>query len=161
MTSEKKRKWFLGTIGLLIVGTPLALLNGFTLDAIQDDIRKTVEAGKPDEGLAARQIQVTNAYRYTFRSDSAEQAYRQYMKLFYKKDRDGADADGKQRAQEAIYDYANLLDEDNHRPQAYYYFSVLLRDWEDHAQKEKVGTRSHELGTAGNTNWYPPEGEEQ
>ncbi len=162
MTKESRRKWILGTIGLIIVGTPVVLLNSLTLDAVQDDIRKTVEGGKPDEGLAARQIQVVSAYRYTFRSDSAEQAYRQYMKLFYKKDRDGTNAAGKQRAQDAIYDYANLLDEDDHRPQAYYYYSILLRDWGDaHPQFGKVDTRQHELEKSGNGGWAPPEGEEQ
>lgn len=161
MTKESRRKWILGTIGAVIVGTPVVLLNGWTLDAVQQDIRKTVEAGKPDTGLASRQTMVASVYRYTFRGESAAEAYRQYMKLFYKKDRDGDDSEGKKRAQDAIWDYASVLDENDHRPQACYYYSVLLRDWEEHAQKNSADNREHVLEKDGNGGWSPPEGEEQ
>lgn len=155
MMFEQKRKWILAAIGLVVVGAPVVLLSGWTLDAVQTRIRKGVEEGKIEPWMPARQIQIAQIYHYSLRDDSAAEAFAQYHTLFYEADRAAEKAEANERAQEMIWDYANVLDGLDRRDEACYYLRELLRDWPDHPSSKQAESRENTLTHDGFGNWKP------
>ncbi len=155
MMVENRRKWILAAIGLVVVGTPVVLLSGWTLDAVQARIRRGVEDGKTEPWMPAWQIQVAQIYHYTLRDEGAAEAFAQYYSLFYEADRAADDAKANERAQEMIWDYANVLDGLDRRAESCYYLRELLRDWPDHPSAKSAESRENTLTHEGHGNWKP------
>ena len=149
MINERKRKWILGTLGTIIVVTPIALLNNYTLDRYQKHIKAEVDAGRIQPSMPVWQHRIALIYRYTFRDDSASKAFDQYVQLFYTLDKDSGNEEAVYRARDSVWDYAQVLEETQKRPLAYQYYVLILADWPDHPHRSQAEVREHDLRKQG------------
>ncbi|GEM_PF-2921707 len=148
MISDRKRKWILGVVAVVVIAAPLVFLSGWTLDAIQQKIRAGVQDGRIEPWMPVWQARVAYLYRYTMRDESAARAFRRYMRLFYEQEQDSDDPEAKERAADAIYDYAGVLDDLNRRSEANWYLARFLRECQEHDKYKKAEARSYELRRA-------------
>lgn len=155
MWRERKRKWVLALVGLVLVAIPATFFNHVTLDAIQAHIRDAASAGKTQAWMPRWQIRVAHIYAGTFRDVRAASAYEQYYRFFYASDRDSADTEARNRAKDMIWDYSTLLLNLDRRSEQCYYLRVLLRDWEDHPWRQAAERRERDLTHSGDGNWKP------
>ena len=149
MISERKRKWILGTLLTIIVVTPIALLNNYTLDRVQRNIKAEYDAGRIEPWMPVWQCRIAELYRYTFRDDSASKAFDQYVQLFYLSDRDSPSTEATFRARDAVWDYAQVLEETQKRSTAYQYYVLIMQDWPDHPHLQQATVREHDLRKQG------------
>lgn len=157
MVSDKKRKWILGVVAGVLIAAPLVFLSGWTLDSIQNKVRAGVANGQVEPWMPVWQARVAYIYRYTMRDESAARAFRQYMSLFYDQELKGDDTAAKQRAADAIYDYAGVLDDLNRRAEASWYLAIFLRDCPEHDDYRRAEARSYELRRTWGDPTAPPD----
>lgn len=156
MMSETKRKWILRVAAVLLIAAPFVLLGGWTLDEVQRRIWVGATKGQIEEWMPVWQARVAYIYRYTMRDEASAKAFKRYMRLFYERERNGDDEVAQQRAADAIYDYAGVLDDLNLRPEACYYFRLFLQDWPSHDKSAQAFTRAEEFRRQGNDRGLPP-----
>ncbi len=149
MISERKRKWILGILLTILVVTPIALLNNYTLNRVQRNIKAAYDTQKVEPWMPVWQFRIAELYRYTFRDESAIAAFDQYVQLFYETDRDSGNEESVFRARDAIWDYAQVLEESVKRKEAYQYYLLILADWPDHPHKSQAEVREHDLRKQG------------
>lgn len=157
MISDRKRKWILGVFAVVLIAAPLVFLSGWRLDSMQKKIRAGVTNGQVEPWMPGSQARVAYIYRYTMRDESAAKAFRQYMRLFYDQELTGDDPVARQRAADAIYDYAGVLDDLNRRAEANWYLAQFLRECPEHDGYKKAEARSYELRRTWGEPTAPPE----
>lgn len=148
MMSERKRKWILGTLLFVIVASPTTFLT-YGLDRIHREIKIAHAAGRNEPWMPVWQCRVAWWYRNTLRNESAAEAFEQYIQLFYVADRDGTSEEGIARAREAVWDYAQTLEEMQKRKEAYPYYVEIIESWPDHPHYTQATIREHELRKMG------------
>lgn len=146
MMSERKRKTILGTILFVIVVAPIAFFNSYTLDRIQRNIAENVAAGKNEDWMPRWQFRIAEVYRYTMRDDESDQAFAAYFQNFYDADHKAdPGSDAYTRAMEAVWDYTQVLEGVQKRPDAYLYYKEIVDNWPDHPNRPQAEARAYQL----------------
>ncbi len=157
MISDKKRKWILGVLAAVLIAAPFVLLSGWTLDSIQEKVRVGVESGQVEPWMPLWQARVAYVYRYTMRDESSARAFRRYMRYFYDAEQRGDDSVARERAADAIYGYAGVLDDLNRRAEANWYLAIFLKDTPEHDDLKRAEARSYELQRTWGAPTQPPD----
>ncbi len=152
MMSERKRKWILGTILFVVVVTPIAFFNSYTLDRIQGNIAKNIAdkkkfaPGDPEDWMPLWQFRVAEIYRYTFRDEDSDKAFAKYIEYFYLDERKASPgSEAHTRALEAVWDYSQVLEGVQNRPMAYLYYKEIVDNWPDHPNRPQAEARAYQL----------------